>query len=101
MLEKETVKIEDSLIAMVRIAKENEEIDRKMEIEKIKHQARKEVQQIEEVKNKEISELEKELAMLKEMYEIKQKEIVFFIETSSKQSKLTILHPQVADIQNL
>ena len=59
---------------MVRIAKENEEIDRKMEIKKIKHQARKEVQQIEEVKNKEILELGKELAMLKEMYEIKQKE---------------------------
>ena len=47
MLEKETVKLEDSLTAMVRIAKENEEIDRKMEIEKIKHPAKKEVQQIE------------------------------------------------------
>lgn len=45
-----------------------------MEIEKIKHQAKKEVQQIEEIKNKEILDLEKELAMLKEMYEIKQKE---------------------------
>ena len=74
MLEKETVKLEDSLTAMIRITKENEEIDRKMEIEKIKQQAKKEVQQLEEVKNTKIIELEKELAILKEMYEIKQKE---------------------------
>ena len=74
MLEKETVKLEDSLTAMIRITKENEEIDRKTEIEKIKQQAKKEVQQLEEVKNTKIIELEKELAILKEMYEIKQKE---------------------------
>ena len=36
MLEKETVKLEDSLTDMVRITKENKEIDRKTEIEKIK-----------------------------------------------------------------
>ena len=36
MLEKESTKLEDSLTAMVRINKENEEIDRKKEIEKIK-----------------------------------------------------------------
>jgi len=74
MLEKETVKLEDSLTAMIRITKENEEIDRKTEIKKIKQQAKKEVQQLEEVKNTKIIELEKEMAILKEMYEIKQKE---------------------------
>ena len=74
MLEKETVKLEDSLTAMIRITKENEEIDRKTEIKKIKQQAKKEVQQLEEVKNTKIIELDKELAILKEMYEIKQKE---------------------------
>ena len=36
MLEKETAKLEDSLTAMVRITKENEEIDKSREIEKIK-----------------------------------------------------------------
>ena len=41
------------------------------------------------------------IRLVKCLGKIKQKEIVFFIETSSKQSKLTILHPQVADIQNL
>jgi len=44
-----------------------------MEIEKIKQQAKKEVKQLEEVKNTKIIELEKELAILKEMYEIKQR----------------------------
>ena len=34
MLEKEELKLEDSLAAMVRITKENEEINRKNEIEK-------------------------------------------------------------------
>ena len=68
MLEKETVKLEDSLTTMIRITKENEEIDRKTEIEKIKQQAKKEVQQLEEVKNTKIIELEKELAILKEIY---------------------------------
>ena len=38
MLEKEELKLEDSLTAMVRITKENEEIDRRNEIEKIKIQ---------------------------------------------------------------
>ena len=46
----------------------------KKQIEKIKQQAKKEVQQLEEVKNTKIIELGKELAILKEMYEIKQKE---------------------------
>ena len=41
MLEKEELKLEDSLTAMVRITKENEEIDRKNEIEKIKIQSEK------------------------------------------------------------
>ena len=36
MLEKEELKLEDKLTAMVRIAKETEEIDRKKEIDKIK-----------------------------------------------------------------
>ena len=59
---------------MVRITKENEDIDRKKEIETIKQQAKKEVQQVEEIKNSKITELEKELAMLKELYKIKQQE---------------------------
>ena len=41
MLEKETVKLEDSLTAMIRITKENEEIVRKTEIEKIKHKQKR------------------------------------------------------------
>ena len=36
MLEKEELKLEDKLAAMVRIERENEEIDRKKEIEKNK-----------------------------------------------------------------
>ena len=74
MLEKETAKLEDSLTAMVRITKENEEIDKSREIEKIKTQAKQEVQNLEEIKNTKISELEKELARLKLLYENKQKE---------------------------
>ena len=63
MLEKEELKLEDKLTAMVRVEKENEEIDRKKEIRKI-----------EETKNSRIAELEKELQMLKELYEQRQKE---------------------------
>ena len=74
MLEKETAKLEDSLTAMIRITKENEEIDKSKEIEKIKIQAKQEVQQLEEIKNTRISELEKELARLKLLYENKQKQ---------------------------
>jgi len=74
MVEKETVSLEDSLTAMVRITKENEEIDRKKEIEIIKQQAKLEIQQIEETKNDKIIALEKELATLKELYATKQKE---------------------------
>lgn len=47
MLEKETVKLEDNLNVMIRKTKENEEIDRKMKIEKIKQQAKREVQPLE------------------------------------------------------
>ena len=54
MIEKETVRLEDSLTAMVRITRENEEIDRKKEIDTIKQQARLEIQQIEEAKNDKI-----------------------------------------------
>ncbi|XP_070023672.1 uncharacterized protein, partial [Nicotiana sylvestris] len=74
MLEKETVKLEDSLTAMVRITKENEEIDKKREIKEIQQQAKEKIQQIEEVKNTKITELEKELEMLKQMYANKLKE---------------------------
>ena len=45
---------------MIRITKENEEIDKSREIEKIKTQAKQEVQNLEEIKNTRISELEKE-----------------------------------------
>ena len=44
MLEKEELKLEDSLKTMVRITKENEEIDRKNEIEKIKIQSEEKIQ---------------------------------------------------------
>ena len=74
MLEKEELKLEDKLTAMVRIEKENEEIDRKKEIEKIKQQTTEEIRKIEETKNSRIAELEKELQMLKELYEQRQKE---------------------------
>ena len=74
MLEKETTKLEDSLTAMIRITKENEEIDKSKEIEKIKTQAKQEVQHLEEIKNTRINELEKELARLKLLYETKQKQ---------------------------
>ena len=74
MLEKETSKLEDSLTAMIRITKENEEIDKSREIEKIKLEAKQEVQHLEEIKNTRISELEKELAKLKLLYETKLKE---------------------------
>ena len=74
MLEKETAKLEDSLTAMIRITKENEEIDKSKEIEKIKIQAKQEVQHLEEIKNTRIDELEKELARLKLLYETKQKQ---------------------------
>ena len=74
MLEKETTKLEDSLTAMIRITIENEEIDKSKEIEKIKIQAKQEVQHLEEIKNTSISELEKELARLKLLYENKQKQ---------------------------
>ena len=60
MLEKETTKLE--------------EIDKSKEIEKIKIQAKKEVQHLEEIKNTRISELEKELARLKLLYQNKQKQ---------------------------
>ena len=50
MLEKETTKLEDSLTAMVRITKENEEIDKSKEIEKIRMQAKQEVQHLEDIK---------------------------------------------------
>ena len=74
MLEKEELKLEDKLTAMVRIEKENEEIDRKKEIEKIKQQTTEEIRKIEETKNSRIAELEKELQMLKDLYEQRQKE---------------------------
>ena len=74
MLEKEELKLEDKLTAMVRIEKENEEIDRKKEIEKIKQQTTEEIRKIEETKNSRIAELEKELQILKELYEQRQKE---------------------------
>ena len=74
MLEKETAKLEDSLTAMIRITKENEEIVKSKEIEKIKIQAKQEVQHLEEIKNTRISELEKELARWKLLYENKQKQ---------------------------
>ena len=44
MLEKETAKLEDSLTAIIRITKENEEIDKSREIKKIKVEAKQEVQ---------------------------------------------------------
>jgi len=69
MLEKEELKLEDKLTAMVRIEKENEEIDRRKEIERIKQQTTKEIRKIEETKNSRIAELEKELQMLKNLYE--------------------------------
>ncbi|HET7182900.1 MAG TPA: hypothetical protein VFI15_11765, partial [Candidatus Limnocylindrales bacterium] len=50
MLEKEELKLEDSLTAMVRITRENEEIDRKNEIEKIKIQSEERIHKIEEIK---------------------------------------------------
>ena len=56
MLEKEELKLEDSLAAMVRITRENEEIDRKNEIEKIKIQSEEKIQKIEETKNNKIKE---------------------------------------------
>ncbi|XP_070007393.1 uncharacterized protein [Nicotiana sylvestris] len=59
---------------MVRITKENEEIDRKREIKEIQQQAKEKIQQIEEVKNTKITELEKELEMLKQLYTNKLKE---------------------------
>ena len=59
---------------MVRIEKENEEIDRKKEIEKIKQQTTEEIRKIEETKNSRIAELEKELQMLKDLYEERQKQ---------------------------
>lgn len=74
MLEKESAKLEDNLTAMIRVTKENEEIDRKREIEKIQRQTEEKIQQIEEVKNTRIIELEKELMMLKQLYENRQKE---------------------------
>ncbi|XP_070014168.1 uncharacterized protein [Nicotiana sylvestris] len=53
---------------MVRITKENEEI------KEIQQQAKEKIQQIEEVKNTKITELEKELEMLKQLYANKLKE---------------------------
>ena len=47
MLEKEELKLEDKLTAMVRISRENEEIDRKKEIDKIKWQTTDEIRKIE------------------------------------------------------
>ena len=73
MLEKEELKLEDSLTAMVRITKENEDIDRKNEIEKIKIRSEEKLQKIEETKNNKIKELEMELQRLKDIYE-KQRE---------------------------
>ena len=69
MLEKEELKLEDSLTAMVRITKENEDIDRKNEIEKIKIQSEEKIRKIEETKNNKIKELEMELQRLKDIYE--------------------------------
>ena len=70
---------------MIRITKENEEIDKSKEIEKIKIQAKQEVQHLEEIKNTRISELEKELARLKLLYETKKKEKV-------KEKELELTH---------
>ncbi|MCF6810732.1 hypothetical protein L3H50_10825 [Corynebacterium sp. MC-04] len=72
MLEKEKLKLEDSLTAMIRITQENEEIDRKNEIEKIKIQSEEKIQKIEEIKNNKIKELEIELQRLKYIYEKQQ-----------------------------
>ncbi|KAK4706468.1 hypothetical protein R3W88_033976 [Solanum pinnatisectum] len=74
MLEKEELKLEDSLAAMIRIARENEEIDRQKEIEKIKIENEEKLQQITNTKNNRIKELEKELQMLKEIYEKQQEQ---------------------------
>ena len=48
--------------------------NRKKEIEKIKQQTTEEIRKIEETKNSRIAELEKELQILKELYEQRQKE---------------------------
>lgn len=73
MLAKNELRLEDELTTMIRVAKENEDIDRKNEINKIKQQANDEIKKIEETKNTRILELEKELKVLKELYEKKQK----------------------------
>ena len=98
MIEKETVKLEDSLTAMVRINKENEEIDRKREIETIKQQAKLEIQPIEEVKNDKIIALEKELIMLKELYAAKQKEKEIETNLKIEIEKLRELTKETPDI---
>ena len=93
MLEKEELKLEDSLTAMVRITKENEEIDRKNEIEKIKIQSEEKIQKIEEIKNNKIKELEIELQRLKDIYEKQQEkneEIRLMAEIQNYKEKLEI-----------
>ena len=50
ILEKEEWKLEDKLTAMVRTEKENEKIDRKKKIKKIKQQTTEEIRKIEETK---------------------------------------------------
>ena len=90
MLEKEELKLEDCLTAMVRITKENEEIDRKDEIEKIKIQSEEKIQKIEETKNNKIKELEMELQRLKDIYEKQQEkdeEIRLMTEIQSTKKK--------------
>lgn len=97
-----SAKLEDSLSAMIRLQKENMEIDRKLEIEKVKLEAKREIEQLKLKQVKEekpletqkqfektpiielepivlepstkIKELEKELALLKQIYENKVKE---------------------------
>ena len=95
MIEKETARLEDSLTAMTRISKENEEIDKKKEIEIIKNQANREIQQLEETKNTKIIALEKELNMLKALYENKQREKNKEIELTDEINKFKqILQPE-------
>jgi len=98
MIEKETVRLEDSLTAMVRITRENEEIDRKKEIDTIKQQAKLEIQQIEEAKNDKIIALEKELIMLKELYAAKQKEKEIETNLKIEIEKLRELTKETPDI---
>ena len=104
MLEKEELKLEDSLAAMVRITKENEEIDRKNEIEKIKIKSEEKIQKVEEIKNNKIKELEIELQRLKDIYEKQQEkdeEIRLMTEIQNYKEKLEIKTQNNLRIDNI